>query len=585
MTTLEEHAAADRAWGDTEPIPQEWRSGPWSLEVRGDELADLRFDGALVLRMVRAVARDRNWSTVPPEVLSATATDEELVLELRLHGYGADLRGALRVTAVGGGLRIAFDARSGTDFLRNRVGLVVLHPPSVAGRPMTVVTPDGDRTEGAFPTSISPHQPAFDIAGLQWTDGGVWSTLDFEGDVFEMEDQRNWTDASFKTYSTPLALPFPVLLAEGEEVHQAITLTARRSEAREPGGDPDAVTLEETGRSMPTIGVGASTAPDPAPELPRPDADSLLVELVLATPTWRAALDRAVADSRGVPLDVRVVAQAGDDLGELVGALEGIEPARIGIYDRATHVSEPALVEALRSALGSRRVPVVGGARSHFTELNRNHERLDDGLEEITYSVTPQMHATERSQLVESIAMQRLVALDAVRIAAGRPVQVGPITLKARFNAVATTAPPAGGNDLSEGYGAELFDATDPRQRSSALAAWTIASAAASSVPGVAGITYFEQWGPRGIVDADGAPYPVAQAIAWLHELTGHPMLAAADPGRGGVWALGAHTDEGTVVLVANLTARLRRVTLTLPDGGEHVQELGPLEASRLVVR
>jgi len=24
-----------------------------------------------------------------------------------------------------------------------------------------------------------------------------------------MEDQRNWTDASFKTYSTPLALGFP----------------------------------------------------------------------------------------------------------------------------------------------------------------------------------------------------------------------------------------------------------------------------------------------------------------------------------------------------------------------------------------
>ena len=29
------------------------------------------------------------------------------------------------------------------------------------------------------------------------------------GDVFEMEDQRNWTDASFKTYCTPLRQPFP----------------------------------------------------------------------------------------------------------------------------------------------------------------------------------------------------------------------------------------------------------------------------------------------------------------------------------------------------------------------------------------
>ena len=32
----------------------------------------------------------------------------------------------------------------------------------------------------------------------------------FNGETFEMEDQRNWTDASFKTYCTPLSLPYPI---------------------------------------------------------------------------------------------------------------------------------------------------------------------------------------------------------------------------------------------------------------------------------------------------------------------------------------------------------------------------------------
>ena len=36
-----------------------------------------------------------------------------------------------------------------------------------------------------------------------------------EGDTFEMEDQRNWTDASYKTYVRPLALPWPYTLAGG----------------------------------------------------------------------------------------------------------------------------------------------------------------------------------------------------------------------------------------------------------------------------------------------------------------------------------------------------------------------------------
>ena len=31
----------------------------------------------------------------------------------------------------------------------------------------------------------------------------------FEGELFELEDQRNWTDASFKTYPTPVALSDP----------------------------------------------------------------------------------------------------------------------------------------------------------------------------------------------------------------------------------------------------------------------------------------------------------------------------------------------------------------------------------------
>lgn len=30
-----------------------------------------------------------------------------------------------------------------------------------------------------------------------------------EGDLLELQDHRNWTDANFKSYGTPLALGFP----------------------------------------------------------------------------------------------------------------------------------------------------------------------------------------------------------------------------------------------------------------------------------------------------------------------------------------------------------------------------------------
>src|SRR3546814_19463869 len=71
-----------------------------------------------------------------------------------------------------------------------------------------------------------------------------------------------------------------------------------------------------------------------------------------------------------------------------------------------------------------------------YTRLVRaEHPRLPADLLGITFAMTPQMHATERAQLVESIAVQEVVARDAARIADGRPLHIGPITLRSRFNA------------------------------------------------------------------------------------------------------------------------------------------------------
>ncbi|MDF2920610.1 MAG: hypothetical protein K0S70_4828, partial [Microbacterium sp.] len=58
----------------------EWRSGPWSVEVRDDEFADIAFDGRVVLRSVRAVVRDRNWDTPPLIVDRVDASDLAVTL-------------------------------------------------------------------------------------------------------------------------------------------------------------------------------------------------------------------------------------------------------------------------------------------------------------------------------------------------------------------------------------------------------------------------------------------------------------------------------------------------------------------------
>ena len=44
------------------------------------------------------------------------------------------------------------------------------------------------------------------------------------GDTYEMEDQRNWTDASYKTYIRPLAEPWPYELSQGTQREQSVTV-------------------------------------------------------------------------------------------------------------------------------------------------------------------------------------------------------------------------------------------------------------------------------------------------------------------------------------------------------------------------
>jgi len=565
-----------------------WRSGPWSFDLRDDEIADIAFDGRPVLRSVRAVVRDRNWDTAALVVDRVKDSGSTLTLHVRSEGLGSRLRGVVRVEARGSRLVVLTDLESANDFATNRTGLVVLHPPQLAGEPLRVTHADGSTEESSFPRAISPHQPVFDISELTWLHGGSEVAVTFQGEVFEMEDQRNWSDASYKTYSRPLAIPFPYLISPGERVRQSVHIDVREVAASDSTSDSDLIRLEKGG-AMFDIALGAATGPDPAPALAWPRAAAVLVELDLRTASWPAALDRAAGT--GCPLDVRVIAAAGAGFAALAGPLaraaESPGIVRIGVFEADLHVTDAAVMTALRSMLDAAGLDlaVIAGSRAHFTELNREWDVIPREVDGVVFSITPLFHSLGTGQLVESVAVQRTIARQAVELAAGVPVHVGPVTLRPRFNDVATTPQelPARA-DLAEGYGAEFTGAADARQTAPELAAWTIASAAALAVPGVASIAYFEEWGPCGIRSADGEPFPVAAAISALAELrVPGALLMWGDSPDGLVWAIGARGDDGDVALVANLDRRPREITVTTGHGASTVS-LAPFEFGRVAL-
>lgn len=564
-----------------------WRSGPWSFELRGDEVADIAFDGRPVLRSVRAVVRDRNWDTAELVVDRVRDSGSTLTLHVRSAGFDSSFRGVVRVEARGSRLVVIADLESEREFATNRTGLVVLHPPQLAGETLRVTHTDGSTEEASFPRSISPDQPVLEIAQLSWLHAGSEVSVAFDGDVFEMEDQRNWSDASYKTYSRPLAIPFPYSIAAGERVRQSVQIDVREVTASGSRLDPDLVRLAMGGPVF-ELGVGAASAPDPAPAERGPEPAAVLVELDLRTPSWPAALSRAAGS--GALLDVRVIASAGAPFDALATALSEVAATpgivRIGVFDAELHVTDAAVLTAMRKALSGAdvRVPIIAGSRAHFTELNREWDTIPRDVDGVAFSTTPLFHSLGTEQLVESVSVQRTIARQAVALGDGLPVHVGPVTLRPRYNDVATTPPPLPTrDDLAEGYGAEFTGTADPRQSAPELAAWIIASAAAFAVPGVASLAYFEEWGDRGIRSASGAALPVSVAFDALGELAGRDArLLWGDSPDGLIWAVGARRDDGDVVLIANLDRVPREVTLVVEDRSTTVH-LGPLSFRRVV--
>lgn len=222
------------------PASEFIRCGGVSAEVAGAQLQGVFLDGFEVLRGAGLVVRDPWWGSHALLQRHCETQAGATHWQRQVHGVVLDARDRealewqvqLNVRATG--VYIEVRLRALRAFVTCRSGLMVLHPlRGVVGLPVRVTHGDGREEHGRFPDTISPGQPFFDIRALRYQPApGLWLDWSFSGDVFEMEDQRNWSDASFKTYNRPLAWPCPYRLEEGEEVLQSLRLDIERLASR-----------------------------------------------------------------------------------------------------------------------------------------------------------------------------------------------------------------------------------------------------------------------------------------------------------------------------------------------------------------
>lgn len=257
---------------DEPPAPTHpLRAGRISATLDGGNLRHVRFGGVEIIRAVSFMVRDTAWGTYRPRVEDLSIDEDGGRCHVNYRATCAGPEGTFRygaTIALAPDGTIVFEVEGSpiADFPTNRTGFVVLHPlEGVAGSPVEVLHTDGRAERSRFPVLIEPWQPVFDIRALTHEPRpGLVVTCRLEGDAYEMEDHRNWGDASYKTYVRPLAKGFPYEIAEGERVAQSVHITAVAAAAvREPEvrtNEPVRIALGPVGGTLPAIGLAVDAA-------------------------------------------------------------------------------------------------------------------------------------------------------------------------------------------------------------------------------------------------------------------------------------------------------------------------------------
>jgi D-apionolactonase len=552
-------------YGTTEPPAQAatLTAGPLAVTLAQGAIGAVTWHGVEVLRGIAYPIRNSDWGTFKDETIEERCTASTYVR--RFTAADGAITGAFSLEVnPAGTLSLGVELAAARDIEVNRAGFVMLHPiAGLAGTPLAVTHASGAVEQTTFPELISPSQPVLDIAKLVQSANGVTAEIVFSGETFEMEDQRNWSDASYKTYGRPLSLPYPYLLAAGETVIQRIEIRLSGNPSSLAAADAEGLILRASEDTVPAIDLVLEpgwACPSPALELLGNRATRLRLDLSKAN-----ELGPLLASVYGA-LEVEVVVD--DDPASLDAQLStfaqlGLKPHAIGALPRAYLASYqpgstwPTGATPTDGAHAVRRhfpgVPVIGGMLTNFTELNRHRAAATSG-DILSHGTTAIVHAADDLSVLQTLEALPQIFASAQALAPGRPYRLGLVSIGMRSNP----------------YGSRLADnphnrrvpmaATDPRQCGLFAAAWMVGAVAATAGSAVDSLALAAPDGPFGLLDELGQPHPAFHAFRALARLSGRRRLALglAAPFAG----VAAEIDGRANAVIANLGAAPRAIHL-----------------------
>jgi len=545
----------------------ELRFEPHHLLARG-----WKAGGVEILQGISLTLRDCNWGTPSPDVKWEMIYQRKDSFALNFtarYFRGGKVyflwQGELAGSSDG---EVTFFTRGTAmeDVETNRAGFCVLYPAEVAGCSCKIRHVNGRKVNSRFPKMISPHQPFFDLRAITHRPiAGLETEVEMTGETFEMEDQRNWTDSSFKVYCRPLTKGWPFVIKRNETVEQSIRVKLSGSKARhrpvKRGKELVAQPAPNRVR-LPNLGLGYSAQKQLPPKaiksLKTLGLDHLRINLDVkekdALVKWKNAAK--AARELGCGLDVALFLEK-EDARQLQRALPDSADApftRWFVFSRGTKTTNETVFKMARATLlehGWKPAQIGGGTDVYFVDLNRKRPFFSD-LSFIGYSINPQVHAFDNLSLIETLPMHKLTVTETRRLAMDRPVHVGPITFRPRFNPVATAK--------------SAVPKPDPRQISRFGAVWTLGSIVALAQGKAAAATFYNTHGDGGVLDRELRPTILHRLFQALHPSTFDQTRVLESPESGMIFGLIFNQASGWRILVANASEATRTLRLCVPD-------------------
>jgi hypothetical protein len=551
---------SENHWPDTTRVTH----GGFTLDLAREAIRNIRYEGVQIIDLLYTAIRPSDWSTLKSDEYAAdlkiSGKDYEITIT---ESFTSTLVATTKVIlSAGNTFSVEYELKGLAEYSVNRWGICFcLDTADWMGAsvlssgnsysllrdisPQRVV--DGV-VQGLFPES---HEMQFIAADQRYLN------VVSNGKVLEAEDQRNWTDNTYKIYSGSLKEPRPFTTSAGSSWKQKVNFEV--GVPKQNSADPTKILVREI-EALPSIGLQFNSDPLLTPDdlekaLVLLEIDHLRVNSESLTPQ-----KIATTASNGLILETALLSSNQNEIlkAEVVQLSERVPAgSRLLIQREGREV-----VEATDLPKNESLNTYIPGTDAYLVDLHREKFEFTNS---VSYSITPTVHSTDTETIFKTLSTQKESIEFAQKYLAPQ-VFLSPITFSTRGN-------PETGHSRDQRINfADLDSAMHIRKIEGA--AWTLGSIHAVASAGAFSGSWHELFGEYGIIYSQSGAIkfsPVFHAISALGAHHAHQVTIATSLDNS--WVAFENRETKTI-LVASLRPWSLEITAKVLAGYKSMQSL-----------